>query len=166
MKKTEVHNLSQSLLLLFDNLYCFSNLTRQMCCLIHRSRLHYYLMVPLREQKYHYISVSIFLVSTHIVSLTHSVVQELGWVGKICCQNYTEYHILGKEYPLPLRNGYSHGWILGKGLPRTPPYLELELLVEDLGTSVLSLSKINPPPPRIGALCMGLVCGDYSLYSL
>ena len=30
-----------------------------------------------------------------------SVMQELGSVGQKCCQNPTEYPILGKEYPPP-----------------------------------------------------------------
>ena len=112
--------------------------------------------------------------------------QELGPVWRFCCQNHTEYPILGKEYPsrfwtshgglqfwtyqeytspkngishaglrdfsseltkiLPQDFGTSHGIIrdFNSELTKNTPHHKMELLMEDLGTLVLSLQRISP----------------------
>ena len=68
-------------------------------------------------------------------------------VQQKCCQNHTEYPILGKEYPLPQHPSRPH-WEIQILMDRLcvkvyQEFKELEILMEDLGTSFLSLPSIE-----------------------
>ena len=87
----------------------------------------------------------------------------VGRVRQKCCQNHTEYSIPGNEYPYPRIGNYHEGLrdfsseLTMNTLP--PTSLELELLMECLGTAVLSLPRIPKIGTSHGGLCMGLVRG-------
>ena len=90
-----------------------------------------------------------YLVSTHVVIICDAVAKSSVNIFVI---KISQYPILDKDYPPPthmcVRTKCNFSWrTLGVSLPRIlPSHPRIKLLMEDIGTSVLSYSRIPPLP--------------------